>query len=419
MPEKSESRTTADDLFAIREAAARVLADGHISLSRKIDGFLDLLRTGLKAERASIALLDRAGKSLWIRYSPQQKIVGQRINLEASCVASKVFSTNKPLIIDDIRQFGDIKSLGVYRTNSCISLPISVHGKRIAVINFADRVNGASFVPEDVEAISALSNDSLGVFLENARLYDHIKEDRGKLRKKNHELKQLMKWRAEVVQMIVHDLKSPISEVLANLDLLREESLSEPGAESLDAALMGCDNLIRMVNNLLDVSKMQARRMVLKSERLDLIALMQGVAGRLKPLADLKNVRIVEKWPAGPLEVLADETLLTRAMVNLLENSIKYSPEGVKVEVRGKTVRDFHIVEFRDYGPGVPREYQKSIFETYVQGPSPTGGATGFGLGLAMSRMAAQNHGGKITLTSRTGKGSTFCLHLPAYEKQT
>jgi K+-sensing histidine kinase KdpD len=419
MSENTESRTTAKDLFEIRESAARVLADGRLSLSRKIGGFLDLLRNWLQAERASIALLDQTGKSLWIRYSPQQKIVGQRINLEASCVASKVFSTNKPLIIDDIRQFGDIKSLGVYRTNSCMSLPISVHGKRIAVINFADKVSGSAFVPEDVETVSSLSNDSLGIFLENARLYENIKADRSKLRKKNHELKQLMKWRDEVVQMIVHDLKSPISEVLANLDLLREESLSEPGSESLDAALMGCDDLIRMVNNLLDVSKMQARKMVLKSGRLDLISVMRGVAARLKPLAGLKNVRIVEKWPAGPLEVLADETLLTRAMVNLLENSIKYSPEGGKVEVRGKTVRGYHIVEFRDYGPGVPAEYQKSIFETYVQGPSPTGGAMGFGLGLAMSRMAAHNHGGKITLTSRTGKGSTFRLHLPAFEKQT
>ena len=183
-----------------------------------------------------------------------------------------MFRTNKPLIIDDIRQFGDIESLGVYRTNSCMSLPISVHGKRIAVINFADKIERHTpFVQEDVETISCLSSDSLGVFLENARLYEHIKEDRGRLRKKNQELKKLMRWRDEVVQMIVHDLKSPISEVLANLDLLREETLSGPGAESLDAALMGCDNLVRMVNNLLDVSKMRARKVVLKSDLLDLV----------------------------------------------------------------------------------------------------------------------------------------------------
>ncbi len=406
--------------LSVQETAARILAEGRLPLSQKIDRCLEILRRHAGAERVSIAVLGRGGKSLWVRYSPQAKILGAKIPIHSNQVAAVAFRSGKPLLINDLEASAGFESIGEYRSNSCLCIPVSVHGKTIAVINFTDRSDGKYFTEKDQEEISELA-DSLGIFLNNARLLHHIKDDQKRLSQKNRDLKQLLEWKMEVVQMIVHDLKTPINEVVANLDMIRDEAMSPSSAECLDTALVGCDHLMRMVTNLLDVAKMSAHKIAFQSRQQDICELVQKLLEKIRPLAAVNNVTLEQHWVDQPMMAEIDESLIERAVINLIDNATKFSPEGGTVEITGRTEGRFHVIDVRDEGPGIAEDLQKSIFQSYVQGPAPQGTIRGFGLGLPMAKMAVQRHGGKIVVRSQLGWGSTFSVYLPAerYPEET
>jgi signal transduction histidine kinase len=402
-----------EDLEFLIGKAAWILSDSQLSLNQKIDACLDLIRGRIGAERSSIALVDRGGKTLSVRYSHLPRLIGQTTLLTSPCVSAIAYQTGTPLLIENINSCPNIRSIGGYRTNSCLAVPVAVHGKVISIVNFADREDGKPFTQEDVETIQ-LFLDRIAIFLENARLYDEIRADRKKLREKNRELRKLVEWKGEVFHMIVHDLKTPINEIMANLDLLTSENLSELGKDCLDSAITGCDNLLRMVNNLLDVSRLQSHKITLVKKRTDFVAMTREVMAGLARVAAFKGVCLKETWENIPMYVLVDETIMSRALTNLLDNAVKYSPEASSVEVMGKTRGGFHVVDIIDQGPGIPEEFHQTIFESYVQGPRDERSRIGTGLGLSVSRMAALYHGGKIVLKSAVGKGSCFSLWLPA-----
>jgi two-component system sensor histidine kinase KdpD len=400
------------DLDSLSGKAARILADSHLSLNQKIDGCLELIQRRIGAERTSIALINRGGKTLSVRYSHLPHLIGKKIRLTSPCVSAIAYHAGTPLLIENINNYVNIRSVGGYRTNSCLAVPVAVHGKIISIVNFADREDGRPFTQEDVETIQFFL-DRIAIFLENARLYDEIREDRKDLREKNRELRRLAEWKGEVFHMIVHDLKTPVNEIMANLDLLTDENLTELGKNCLDSAMTGCDNLLRMVNNLLDISKLQSRKITLVKKRTDLVTMTRQVIAGLVRLAGFKGVHLEDTWECVPMNVFVDETITSRALVNLLDNAIKYSPEGSCVRVAGKTRGGFHVVDIMDQGPGIPEEFHQAIFESYVQGPRGEKSPLGTGLGLSLSRMAATSHGGKILLKSTVGKGSCFSLWLP------
>jgi signal transduction histidine kinase len=202
---------------------------------------------------------------------------------------------------------------------------------------------------------------------------------------------------------------------MANLDLLSEETLTDLGKDCLDSAVTGCDNILRMVNNLLDISRLQSRKLTLVKKRVDLVDMIREIITGLVRVASQKGVRLEDTWESTPLYVFVDETIMSRALANLLDNAVKYSPEGSCVRVEGKTRGGFHLVDIIDQGPGIPEEFHKAIFESYVQGPRDDKSRAGTGLGLSVSRMAATTHGGKVSLKSTVGKGSCFSLWLPVY----
>ncbi len=247
-----------------------------------------------------------------------------------------------------------------------------------------------------------------------ARVETHLRISRlqRQLETQFRDLKKLEELRDSLTHMIVHDLRSPLSGVLAYLQLMEMDAMAQRPCkpDDVQAAIRGARSLIQMISALLDVNKMEAGEMRLDLADTDLVTTTRAAIDSLRGLAAKREVQL--DAPA-PVPCVCDANLILRVIENLLGNAFRYSPEDRGVEVRVLT-RDQHArVEVQDAGPGIPDEYRARIFEKFGRVESGRQHAHSTGLGLTFCKLAVEAHGGTIGVDSAVGDGSTFWFELP------
>jgi signal transduction histidine kinase/HPt (histidine-containing phosphotransfer) domain-containing protein len=257
------------------------------------------------------------------------------------------------------------------------------------------------------QRVVAPARDSTGALLGHIVLYRDV----------THEV-EVEKAKTEFVSIVSHELRTPMTSVKTSLTLLLEGAGGklEPAAhELLEVALRNADRLIRLVNDLLDLSRLEAGRMQF---HLEPVAMSEAVAASVEMVAGLaesRGVSVRTRPPAEPQTVSADRDRVVQVIVNLLSNAIKFSPKGGRVDLRWWRDDCFVVTEVRDRGPGIPADQLKLVFDPFKQLDSSTtrehGGA---GLGLTIAQRIAQAFGGELTAQSQVGKGSRFRVALPA-----
>jgi two-component system sensor histidine kinase/response regulator len=244
------------------------------------------------------------------------------------------------------------------------------------------------------------------------RLQAELEDRRRSLEEANLQLRKLQDLRDNLTHMIVHDLRSPLSAIIANLDLVarREKSLSPVGAESLADARASSQTLVRMVSSMLDVSRMEAGQLELVRADCDLGALCHEAVRSVRvPGSDVECVVDAPE----KIVVSADKELLVRVLENLLGNAFKFAPAGSMVHVAVARLDASVRVTVVDGGPGIAPELHARIFEKFGQA-QPGGARSGSGLGLTFCKLAVEAHGGRIGVESQPGQGATFWFELPA-----
>lgn len=231
-------------------------------------------------------------------------------------------------------------------------------------------------------------------------------------------LERLEQTKRDLTHMIVHDLKSPLAGVLGAIDYVTSGLLgpiSEEQARILKVGAKSGHDLLRLIQNLLDIAKMEEGRLPLQQEAVEVKALAEACSESLDPGFRRGNRFVRVDAPKG-LFVSADRDLLERVLTNLLSNALRHSPEGGEVLVGAAASGSdggTALVWVKDRGQGIPREYLQSIFEKFSQ-VGPRQGRVGTGLGLTFCKLAVEAHGGRIWAESEAGQGSTFFLHLAA-----
>jgi signal transduction histidine kinase len=188
----------------------------------------------------------------------------------------------------------------------------------------------------------------------------------------------------------------------------------------LDTAIQGGENLLRMILNMLDVRKMEEGKLKLHYEELDVCELIEGVIEKIKTLIKQKGMEVKTVIDENVFTWVADRSLIERVLVNLLNNAIRYSHQGGKVEIRSRYSHESKQLqmEVRDNGKGIPREFQQKIFEKFGQVDADfSDRKNSTGLGLTFCRMAVEAHQGKIWVESGEEKGSRFIFLLPLMQK--
>jgi len=212
------------------------------------------------------------------------------------------------------------------------------------------------------------------------------------------------------VSVISHDLRTPLTAIGVYLDNLLDGivgPITDRQARSLRGARVSLDRLTRLIEGLLDLSRMEAGRLRLDCASFFLTQAIQEVVENLRGVAREKGVTL--RCAEGEeIQVRADEDRVKQVLFNLIDNALKFTPEGGRVEVEVKRVQSRVQVCVSDTGPGIPRAHQKAIFKKFHQ-VRKEGGT---GLGLPISRKLVQMHGGKMWVESKVGEGSRFFFTL-------
>ena len=223
----------------------------------------------------------------------------------------------------------------------------------------------------------------------------------------------------EFVAMISHDLRSPLTAVQCTLELISDGAygeLKEIGFKRVKTAERETDRLIALINNLLDIEKLEANQMSLDLAPIELAQLVETATESVRPLCEAKDVTI--KTDLQQVKVLADDSRLMQVLVNLLSNAIKFSNKDSSVDVSIKLLPSAAEVSIKDYGRGIPVSLKESIFDRWKQTSKEDGKAgKGSGLGLAISKSIVEAHGGTIGFHSVEGEGTTFWLRIPLADK--
>jgi signal transduction histidine kinase len=240
--------------------------------------------------------------------------------------------------------------------------------------------------------------------------------------RKNHELIQSQRdallvaqgQKQELTELWVHDLKNPLTSVLANIQyILDSKSLDESEKEALRDSATSVRAMHRIVLNLLDISRSENTSLIPTRAELNIGALVRQVHSLMQHRAEQGEHELVVKSTLNGATIRADGELLRRLVENLLDNSLKYSPHGSRVISELSLSEGFVKLRIKDEGAGVPAEHRSAIFEKYVR-LEPGQARTSRGLGLAFCRLAVEAHGGRIWVEDNTPKGSIFCVDLPA-----
>jgi signal transduction histidine kinase len=219
---------------------------------------------------------------------------------------------------------------------------------------------------------------------------------------------------------LAHEIKNPLSTVQLNLQLLLEDledtsasgnghDAADPARARLTSRIRICERETARVKDILEDFLRYAGRIELDRRPVELNRLCEDMLDFFLPQAQLARVSMRLKRSAQPITVLADERLLKQALLNLILNAVQAMPNGGELILSvSRDDRGEAVIEVIDTGPGIEPDVQKRIFDAYYSTKR-----SGTGLGLAMTRRIAQEHGGQVTLTSEVGKGSDFALRLP------
>ncbi|HEU0014885.1 MAG TPA: response regulator [Longimicrobium sp.] len=230
------------------------------------------------------------------------------------------------------------------------------------------------------------------------------------------ERREVERMKDEFISVVSHELRTPLTSIRGSLGLLAAGKLGEvpeKGRRMLDIAVQNSDRLIRLINDILDIERIESGRVTMELRPADAAELAAQAVDVMAAMAERGGVHLVLR--ATPQRVLADADRVLQVLSNLLSNAVKFSPPESEVAVEVGREGDDVVFRVRDAGRGVPADRLESIFERFQQvDSSDSRQKGGTGLGLAISRSIVQQHGGRIWAESAPGQGSVFTFTLPA-----
>jgi signal transduction histidine kinase len=227
------------------------------------------------------------------------------------------------------------------------------------------------------------------------------------------ELEVEMGRRVEFTRALVHELKTPLTAVMASSSLLVDELQEEPWLRLAKNIDQGASNLNSRIDELLDLARGEIGMLHLKCQPVDPLRLLREVGAHMSPVAISHGQSLnLDLPPSLPL-VWADEARLRQVVLNLLANAYKFTPEGGEINLRARQNDAALVVDVQDTGPGISKKEQGWLFEPYHRLERDRERLSGLGLGLALCKTLVALHEGRIWVESKLGQGSTFSFSLP------
>jgi len=294
-----------------------------------------------------------------------------------------------------------------YRT--ILAVPLLREGVLVGVLTIR-RVEVAPFTDKQVQLVKTFADQAV-IAIENVRLFQQI-------RVKNQQLEAASRHKSQFVASVSHELRTPLNAIIGFSDVMIDPSLQvseEQRSRFLTHILNSGKHLLALINEILDLSKVEAGHLELELERTAISDVLHAAVNTLKPLAANKAIELhIENGGHIP-QIPMDAARIRQVVLNLVGNAIKFTPEGGRVQLRATACDQSMRVEVEDTGPGISVADHERIFLEFEQARigETKSKPEGTGLGLALAKKLVEMHGGKIWVESEVGKGSRFYFSLP------
>ena len=366
--------------------------------------------TRLKNDRSSSKSSDQKTRR------PLERVLNKTL-LTAYPATIRVIESLIPLIIQVNDPRADPAELAYMNENQIATLviiPLAVKGQALGVIELAAWDNPRNINPEQLNLSMTLAN-AAAVALENARLYDEQRRTADKLR-------EVDKLKSQFLANMSHELRTPLNSIIGFSRVILkgiDGPITEVQEQDLNAINSAGQHLLHLINDILDISKIEAGRMELTFEdHVDIADLINSVLPTGTGLLKDKPIRLDVAIPPGLPPVRADVTRIRQVLINFISNAAKFTEDGaitISADMRSNPDGSPELfIKVTDTGIGISPEDQKKLFLPFSQvDASPTRKTGGSGLGLSISRLLVEMHNGRIGVESDAGKGSTFYFTLP------
>ena len=411
---------SSDEILKILPSLFDIDFNGSMTLFRKLDKFL-IFDEGF--------IYYANPDSLQLKYSYKKHSeynIDSGFNLDSNL--KKFIFSKSGKILDDSAKLINALNLSQFNQKSFLVAKISIKSTVFGIIVLA-KYEEDFYKKADLEALEAGSAilsyvlkdiELSNVFklqlkalkdgiIEKNKAYKTIKEQ-------NEKILEADKIKNEFLANVSHELRTPLNSILGFSDILSAQlygNLNSKQEEYINDIKVSATHLLGMINEILDMSKLEANAMKIVKSAFWISRAVDEVSNIILPLAQKKNIKLVKDMPAD-FEVFADYQKIQQILYNLISNAIKYSPENNEVEISVSADDEKFQISVHDNGIGIDKKYHGKIFAKFVQLDSAyTKKESSTGLGLTITKELVELHGGKISVVSEINNGSTFIVEIP------